>query len=33
MIDGYPAVLGSNITGDVVEIGEGVSDFQKGDRV
>ncbi|KAH9481153.1 Zinc-type alcohol dehydrogenase-like protein C2E1P3.01 [Psilocybe cubensis] len=33
LIDGYPAVLGSDIAGDVVEVGEGVSDFQKGDRV
>lgn len=33
LIDGYPAVLGSDIAGDVVEVGEGVTDFKKGDKV
>lgn len=33
LIDGYPAILGSDIAGDIVEVGEGVSDFKKGDRV
>lgn len=32
-IDGYPAILGYDLAGDVEEIGEGVSDFQKDDRV
>lgn len=29
----FPAILGSDISGDVEEIGEGVLDFKKGDRV
>ena len=29
----YPAILGFDIAGDVEEIGEGVAEFQKGDRV
>lgn len=29
----YPAVLGLNIAGDVEEVGEGVTNFSKGDRV
>jgi NADPH:quinone reductase-like Zn-dependent oxidoreductase len=33
LIDGYPAILGSDIAGDVETVGEGVSDFKKGDRV
>jgi len=33
LIDGYPAILGSDIAGEVAEIGEGVTDFKKGDRV
>ncbi|KAH9481166.1 Dehydrogenase azaJ [Psilocybe cubensis] len=33
LIDGYPAVLGSDIAGDVEEVGEGVTEFKKGDRV
>ena len=28
-----PAILGTDIAGDVVEIGENVTEFQKGDRV
>ncbi|KIL62428.1 hypothetical protein M378DRAFT_81236 [Amanita muscaria Koide BX008] len=32
-VDRFPAVLGSDIAGDVVEIGEGVSGFEVGDRV
>jgi len=33
LVDEYPAVLGSDIAGDVVEIGEGVTRFSVGDRV
>jgi len=29
----YPAVLGTDIAGEVDEIGEGVEEFKKGDRV
>ena len=29
----FPAILGFDIAGDVEEIGEGVAEFQKGDRV
>ena len=29
----YPALLGTDIAGDVEELGEGVTDFKKGDRV
>jgi len=29
----FPAVLGTDIAGDVVEVGEGVTNFSKGDRV
>lgn len=29
----YPAILGTDISGDVEEIGEDVTDFKKGDRV
>jgi len=29
----FPAVLGTDIAGDVEELGEGVIDFQKGDRI
>ena len=32
-IEEFPAVLGADIAGDVEEIGEGVTDLQKGDRV
>ncbi|KAH9481186.1 Zinc-binding alcohol dehydrogenase domain-containing protein cipB [Psilocybe cubensis] len=32
-IDTYPAVLGLDIAGDVEDIGEGVTDFKKGERV
>ncbi|KAF8228335.1 hypothetical protein L208DRAFT_1379406 [Tricholoma matsutake] len=31
--DPFPLVLGIDITGDVVEVGEGVTSFSKGDRV
>ena len=33
LIEKYPAILGYDISGDVEEIGEGVTEFQKGDRV
>ena len=33
LVDKYPAILGLDIAGDVEEIGEGVTEFQKGDRV
>ena len=29
----YPAVLGTDIAGEVDEVGEGVEEFKKGDRV
>ena len=32
-IQTFPAILGSDISGDVEEIGEDVTDFKKGDRV
>jgi len=33
VIEKYPVVLGVSIAGDVEEIGEGVTNFSKGDRV
>ncbi|KAF8972287.1 chaperonin 10-like protein [Flammula alnicola] len=33
LVEEFPAVLGSDIAGDVEDIGEGVTDFTKGDRV
>lgn len=33
LIKDYPAVLGLDFTGDVVELGEGVTRFKPGDRV
>jgi len=33
LVEKYPAILGLDIAGDVEEIGEGVTEFQKGDRV
>ncbi|KAF8804124.1 GroES-like protein [Phlegmacium glaucopus] len=32
-VETYPAVLGTDIAGDVEELGEGVTDLKKGDRV
>ncbi|KIM40713.1 hypothetical protein M413DRAFT_446109 [Hebeloma cylindrosporum] len=32
-IEEYPAILGGDIAGDVEELGEGVDEFRKGDRV
>ncbi|KAF9037648.1 chaperonin 10-like protein [Panaeolus papilionaceus] len=32
-VEQYPAILGSDIAGDVEEVGEGVTEFNKGDRV
>lgn len=32
-IEEYPAILGGDIAGDVVELGEGVTGFAVGDRV
>ena len=33
LVKKYPAVLGSDIAGDVVKVGEGVEGFSIGDRV
>ncbi|KAF8972281.1 chaperonin 10-like protein [Flammula alnicola] len=32
-VEDFPAILGTGIAGDVEEVGEGVTDFKKGDRV
>ncbi|KAF8148881.1 chaperonin 10-like protein [Crassisporium funariophilum] len=32
-IEDFPAIVGSDIAGDVVQVGEGVTEFKKGDRV
>lgn len=32
-IENYPMVLGEDIAGEVTEVGEGVTQFKKGDRV
>lgn len=32
-LENYPAVVGSDASGEVVELGEGVTSFKKGDRV
>ena len=29
----FPAILGADVSGDVEELGEGVTDFKKGDRM
>jgi NADPH:quinone reductase-like Zn-dependent oxidoreductase len=33
MMENYPNILGEDIAGEVVEVGEGVTRFKKGDRV
>jgi len=33
IINTFPAVLGTDIAGDVEEVGDGVTNFSKGDRV
>lgn len=33
LVEKFPAILGTDIAGDVEEIGEGVTEFQKGDQV
>lgn len=33
LVEKFPAILGLDIAGDVEEIAEGVTEFQKGDRV
>ena len=32
-IQKWPTILGTDIAGEVVEVGEGVTEFKKGDRV
>lgn len=32
-VENYPAVIGEDIAGTVVEVGEGVSNFVEGDKV
>jgi len=32
-VETFPAILGTDISGDVEELGEGITDFKKGDRV
>jgi len=32
-VEDYPAVLGNDIAGDVEEVGEGVTEFKKGDKI
>ena len=32
-VDKFPAVIGSDSSGEVVEVGEDVTNFTKGDRV
>jgi len=32
-VENYPAVIGSDSSGEVEEVGEGVDNFKKGDRV
>lgn len=32
-VEDFPAILGTDIAGEVAEVGEGVTDFKVGDRV
>lgn len=32
-LEDYPAILGTDVAGDIEELGEGVTEFKKGDRV
>jgi NADPH:quinone reductase-like Zn-dependent oxidoreductase len=29
----YPAIIGTDVAGEIYEVGEGVTNFKKGDRV
>lgn len=33
LVPTFPAILGTDISGDVEDVGEGVTDFERGDRV
>lgn len=32
-LENYPAIVGTDIAGDVEEVGEGVTEFKRGDKV
>lgn len=32
-LEDYPAILGTDVAGDIEELGEGVTNFKKGDKV